>query len=103
MTTSHSSRLAFICVAILFLGIASTQAQSVGSSTSISGTVTDPTGAVVPQATVEIHNPVSGYDRSLTTDALGKFAFSNVPFNPYHMKVTATGFSQAVQDVEVRS
>jgi hypothetical protein len=103
MTTSYSSQFAFLCVASLLLCVAAAQAQSVGSSTSISGTVTDPTGAVVPQATIEIHNPVSGYDRSTTTDALGKFAFSNVPFNPYHMRVTATGFAQAAQDVEVRS
>ncbi len=103
MSTSHSSRSAFICVTSLLLYIAAAHTQSVSSSTSISGTVTDPTGAVVPQATVEIHNPVSGYDRSTITDGLGKFAFSNVPFNPYHMKVTASGFSQAVQDVEVRS
>ena len=35
-------------------------AQSVGNSGSINGTVVDPTGAVVANATVEIHNPVSG-------------------------------------------
>jgi protocatechuate 3,4-dioxygenase beta subunit len=37
-------------------------AQS-GSSGSINGTVLDPTGAVVANATVEIHNPVSHFDR----------------------------------------
>ena len=41
-------------------------AQSNASSASISGTVLDPTGAVVPDAAVEIHNPVSGFDRSMT-------------------------------------
>ena len=70
---------------------------------SISGTVLDPTGAVVPNATVEIDNPVSRYDRSTTTDTSGKFSFQNVPFNPYHMAVTATGFAPYAQDVEVRS
>src|ERR1700744_1874912 len=74
-----------------------------GNSGSINGTVTDPTGAVVPGATVEIHNPVSQYSRTTTSDDAGKFSFPNVPFNPYHLAATAKGFSQAAQDVEVRS
>jgi hypothetical protein len=78
-------------------------AQSVGNSGSINGSVLDPTGAVVANASVEIRNPVSGFDRTTVTDAAGKFAFTNVPFNPYHLTVTAPGFSSYVQDVEPRS
>ncbi|MGA6983331.1 MAG: carboxypeptidase-like regulatory domain-containing protein, partial [Candidatus Sulfotelmatobacter sp.] len=52
-------------------------AQSGSNSGSISGTVLDPTGAVVSDATIEIHNPVSQYDRSTTTDKLGNFIFQN--------------------------
>jgi hypothetical protein len=78
-------------------------AQSGGTSGSINGTVVDPSGAVVANAKVEIHNPVSGYSRTSTTDGKGTFSFPNVPFNPYHMTVTAQGFAQNVQDVEVRS
>lgn len=78
-------------------------AQSGGSSGSISGTILDPSGAVVPNATVEIHNAVSGYDRTVTTDSKGNFVFPNVPFNPYHMTVTAAGFAPHAQDVDVRS
>jgi hypothetical protein len=73
------------------------------NSASISGTVTDPTGAVVPTATVEIHNPVSGYDRTTTTDTSGNFNFANVPFNPYHLTVSLTGFNTFVQDIGVNS
>src|SRR5260370_11947806 len=68
-----------------------------------SGTVLDPSGAVVANATVEIHNAVSGFDRTTTTDSDGRFSFPNVPFNPYHMAVTAAGFAQIAQDVEIRS
>jgi hypothetical protein len=78
-------------------------AQSGSNSGSISGTVLDPTGAVVPDATVEIHNPVSQYDRSTTTDKSGNFIFPNVPFNPYHLTVNASGFAPTSQDVNVRS
>jgi hypothetical protein len=77
--------------------------QSVGNSGSINGSVVDPTGAVVPNAKVEIRNPVSGFDRSTTADSTGKFAFTNIPFNPYHLTVTAPGFASSVQDVEPRS
>jgi hypothetical protein len=79
-----------------------TQAQS-GNSSSIKGTVTDPTGAVILNATVTIHNPVSGYEGSTMTDASGSFSFANVPFNPYHLTVTAPGFSSHAEDVELRS
>jgi hypothetical protein len=79
------------------------QAQSGGSSTSISGTVLDPSQAVVSNAEVEIHNPVSGFRRTTNTDSSGRFSFPNVPFNPYHLTVSKEGFSPYAQDVEVRS
>ena len=74
-----------------------------GNSSSISGTVLDPSGAVVVKATVMIHDPVSGYERSAPTDSSGHFSFPNVPFNTYHMTVIAAGFAPYVQDVDVRS
>jgi hypothetical protein len=78
-------------------------AQGVGNSASITGTVLDPVGAVVPKATVEIHNVVSGLDRSATTDTSGNFSFVNVPYNPYHLTVNLSGFAPYSQDVDVRS
>ena len=88
MLTSCKKSLhaAFMVVFCLALGL-HVYAQSGGSSGSISGTVLDPSGAVVANASVEIHNPVSGYDRTTITDSNGNFSFTNVPFNPYHMKV----------------
>jgi hypothetical protein len=78
-------------------------AQALGNSGSIHGTVSDPTGAVVAGATVEVQNPVSGYVRSTATSASGTFQFSNVPFDTYHLTVIQKGFQPAVQDVDVRS
>lgn len=101
MNTFRTWRLAFLGVAAVFLCHHSASAQS--SSGSINGNITDPTGAVIPGATVEIHNPVSRYDRSTTTDNDGNFNFPNIPFNPYHMTVTAQGFAKSAQDVDVRS
>ncbi len=95
----HAALIVFFC---LVRGL-SASAQSVGNSGSINGSVVDPSGAVVSNANVDIRNPVSGFDRSTTTDATGKFAFTNVPFNPYHLTLTATGFASYAQDVEPRS
>lgn len=74
-----------------------------GNSGSIEGVVKDPSGGVVVGATVEIVNPVSGFQRQATTGNDGTFSFSNIPFNPYHMTVTATGFATYTHDVDVRS
>jgi hypothetical protein len=78
-------------------------AQSGGNSTSISGIVMDPTGAVVPNAAVEIRNPVSAFNRSTSTNNSGAFSFPSVPFNPYHLTVTAAGFAPYAEDLEARS
>ncbi len=101
MPVFQSWRFAAIFAAILIA--AAGWAQSAGNSGSIDGTVVDSTGAVVPKATVEIRNPVSGFDRSTTTDNSGRFEFTNIPFNPYHLTVTAPTFAPYVQDVEPRS
>jgi hypothetical protein len=78
-------------------------AQAQSNSGSISGTVTDPSGAVVPGATITVENPVSGYLRTAKTDSTGHFQFSNLPFNPYHLTAKATGFGGVAQDADVRS
>jgi len=86
----------------LFIVVLGASAQ-VGNSGSIEGTVKDPSGGAVPGATVEISYGVSGFVRTTTTGADGTFRFTNVPFNPYHMTVTASGFASYTQDVDVRS
>jgi hypothetical protein len=91
-----------VCLCALALSSVVGSAQT-GNSGTIKGVVTDPSGAVVPNATVTIHNPVSGYELNATSDSSGNFTLPNVPFNPYHMTVTAPNFSPYAQDVEVRS
>jgi hypothetical protein len=63
----------------------------------------DATGAIVPGATVSIENPVSGYKRTTTSDDAGHYQFTNLPLNPYHLVVSASGFSASAQDVQIRS
>ena len=104
MLASFEKSLRATLIALFYLGLGlSAYAQSGGGSSAVTGTVTDPSGAVVPNATVEIRNPVSGFDRTTLTDSSGQFTIPNVPFNPYHLTVTEKGFAAYVQDVEVRS
>ena len=92
--------------AILFLislGVARLSNAMGSNATSVSGTVLDPSGATVKGATVKIVNPVSEYESSTVTDDSGHFEFTNVPFNPYHLSVAASGFQDLDQDVMVRT
>jgi len=101
MRTPTRSILSFVLVFVFSAMFSTVQAQS--NSGSISGTVTDPSGAVVPGATVTVENPVSGLLRTAKTDSAGRFQFSNLPFNPYHLTASATGFGSVAQDADVRS
>jgi hypothetical protein len=78
-------------------------AQSLGSAGTVTGIVTDPNNAVVANATVKIENPVTGYTRSVNTDAEGAFRFNNVPPQNYQVTVAADGFAAAQQAVTVRT
>jgi hypothetical protein len=88
-------------LALAFMAV-SAAAQS-GNAGAVRGTVTDPSGAVIPGATVHMSNELSGYQRTATTDATGQFAFPNVPFNPYRLSVSAKGFAPLVQSTVINS
>ena len=90
----------FVFGLVLFFYASSGWAQASGN---IQGVVKDASGGVLTGATVEITDPVSGYHRETTTGAAGDFRFTNIPFNPYHLTVTAKGFSNYTQDVDLRS
>ena len=68
-------------------------AQSLGNAGTVQGSITDPSGAALPNATVLARNPVSGYSQSATTSSTGAFRLVNLPPNTYHVEVTAQGFA----------
>ena len=100
---SSSLHFYLFVVALLALGASSVFAQSGGNSGTVTGTVNDGSGAVVVGAQVVIQNPVSGYKRTAVTDSTGKYVFSNLPFNPYHLTISSPGFDAYSRDVDVRS
>jgi hypothetical protein len=89
-------------VLVLFLTVLAASAQS-GNAGAVRGTVTDPSGAVIPNATVTLDNARSGLLRTLHTDATGQFVFSNVPFNSYRISISANGFVSWSREFELRS
>jgi hypothetical protein len=77
--------------------------QSLGNAGTIEGTVLDSSGAAVANASVTIHNAVTGHQQATMTASDGSFRLTNIPPNPYHMEITASGFNPFVQDVSIRS
>lgn len=75
-----------------------------GASGAITGTITDPQGAVVPDATVTATNLSSAVVYQTTTDENGRFTLGNLPAGTYNVRFESPGFQQyIVNDVPVRS
>jgi hypothetical protein len=68
----------------------------------ISGVVTDPTGATVPQATVQLRQIASNSITNARTDVAGQFKFRGLAPGQYELQITAPGFRQTSQRVELR-
>jgi len=75
-----------------------------GAHGAITGTVTDHSGAVIPNATVTIVNQDTGVtERTITTGAQGIFSATLLPIGTYKVEVTAQGFSKtSATDIPVR-
>jgi hypothetical protein len=73
------------------------------TSGNIEGTVTDPNGAAVPQATVTATSTGSttGFNQTTTTDSNGRFHFSQIPVGTYSLSASGSGFKTQRQDVTV--
>lgn len=68
--------------------------------TSVTGTVTDPTGAAVPGATVQVVSAGTGVKLNTTTDTKGEYAVPSLPAGAYRVTVTKAGFkSVTVENV----
>ena len=102
LASYRKSRPATFLLVLFFTVVTNAIAQT-GNATSITGVVLDSSGAVIVNALVEVRNPVSGFSRNAVTDVAGKFTIPNVPFNSYHLMITAKGFDAYAQDVDVRS
>ncbi len=92
-------RLVLAILVVLSLAVAA-DAQTFRGA--INGTVTDPSGAVVPNAAVKATESNTGIDHNTVTTSDGAFSFQDIPLGFYKVSVTASGFPvYAVDKVEV--
>ncbi|WP_035350574.1 TonB-dependent receptor [Edaphobacter aggregans] len=95
---SVSARIKLLLSAIFLTILCSaTSASAQAVYGSIYGTVTDSTGAVVPNATVTVTDSAKGTASTLTTNASGEFTADHLIPDPYNVKVTAQGFQSYEQ------
>jgi Carboxypeptidase regulatory-like domain len=86
----RSARLAFCLAVSILLFLAADSWAGVGGS--ISGTVTDATGAVIAKATVTVTNTDTGLRQTVTTDGNGFYSFPSLPISHYDLEVACTAF-----------
>jgi hypothetical protein len=91
--------LVAVFAALLFLPSIS-MAQSIVTG-AISGTITDPSGAVIVGASLSLKNPATGESLTATSGGTGGFQFTLLQPGTYTLAVTQTGFKQASESVEV--
>lgn len=84
-----------VAMLVIMFGVGEASAQLTRAT--ISGTVTDPSGAAVPGASVTVSNQNTGLTRSTTTGPSGRYEVPNVPVGPYDVTATSTGFQTSVR------
>src|SRR3984957_1504588 len=87
------SQLAIVALLTLLLAIGapSLMAQSAGTS-SLTGTITDPSGAPIPGVTVTLTSNDTGQTRSGVTGGDGQYKFTRLPPGNYKVRFSAAGF-----------
>ncbi|MGO8984325.1 MAG: carboxypeptidase regulatory-like domain-containing protein [Terriglobales bacterium] len=85
------SRLSIVLLILVFASVFAFGQTETGS---ITGTVTDPTGAVVSGATVTATDTATGQVRAATTGASGSYTMSNLRAAPYEVVIEAQGFAK---------
>src|SRR5580692_2591287 len=85
----HPKRL-FVSFVLLGISVGACLAQSTAT---LSGVVTDPSGAVVAGAQVTVHSLATGLDRQLVTDNAGLYVAPSLVPGDYQVQVKASGFA----------
>ena len=86
--------ISLLAIVLVSASVALGQAQS--NAADLQGTVTDTTGAVVPNATVTVRNPATNVTRDATTNDQGLYRIINIPPGDYEVSVEAPNFKKAV-------
>nr|WP_255551238.1 TonB-dependent receptor [Granulicella sp. dw_53] len=74
----------------MFAAVSPLFAQS--DSSSLSGTITDPSGALLPNVKIMVRNNATNADRSITSNENGSFTLTNLPSGDYNIRAESAGF-----------
>ena len=90
-------RIFAVSITLFFSLFVAVAGYSQVTGATLSGTVTDASGAVVPGAQVAVRNAATGNSIETTADSAGFYSAPNIPAGTYEVRVSAKGFSTAVQ------
>src|SRR5271169_423664 len=88
---------AVVLAASLLLANPAAHAQGVGASGSLSGTVSDPTGAVIPKGTVTAEDASRGLRLTANVDSNGQYRFTSLSPGTYNLTAQIAGFQSQIQ------
>src|SRR5215469_345518 len=88
--TLGSRSLKFFAVLLVFLGVAVTRGAA--QEATILGTVTDPSGAAVANATITLTNADTGQQKTITTNGEGQYVAADIHIGRYAIRAQAAGF-----------
>lgn len=79
--------------ALFFIGVPCSMFAQAPTAATLAGTVTDPSGAAIPRATLILTDPSTGYHRTITSNGRGGYTFPDLQAGDYTLTVEAKGFA----------
>ena len=86
---------------LLLTAMLSTSVFAQTTTSTIEGTVKDPSGALVPGATVKVTAETLASERNATTDSNGRYRIAALPAGKYTIAVSAQGFAVSTTEIEL--
>lgn len=93
---TQSRYIVFVFLFAALLALCASPGFAQITTTGIRGIVRDPSGAVVPSATIKVTDNATGVEQTTISSSDGGFLFSNLQFGTYKLTATATGFQTIV-------
>src|SRR6266700_1045130 len=85
------------CALLLTFVVSAPYLEAQGNTATIAGTITDPSGAAIADATVTAKNVGTGASQSVTTDSQGRFRIPQLGLGDYEVQASRMGFSTVVR------